>query len=99
MSREITARLVRAERDMTGSPLEETVPICLLLDDARQEIQILRRALAWHGELGRMATTREEWQQTIDAAIVWVKANPEPNRPSFPSMAAYAPADEIEERR
>lgn len=49
-------------------------------------IEILRRALAWHGDMQRMATTREEWQQTIDEAIVWVKANPEPGRVSFSSI-------------
>jgi len=51
----------------------------------RRTIEILSRALAWHGDLIRMATTREDWQQTIDTAISWVKANPENGRPSFPT--------------
>lgn len=53
------------------------------LADQAKTIEILRRALAWHGELARMATTREEWQQEIDEAIRWVKDNPEEGRPSF----------------
>lgn len=60
--------------------------------DAQRTIEILRRALAWHGDPQRMATTREEWQQEIDAAIHWVKANPEPDRPSFSSFANAARA-------
>jgi hypothetical protein len=56
-------------------------------DGAEKTIAILRRALAWHGDPQRMATTREEWQQEVDAAIVWVKENPEPDRPSFSSWA------------
>jgi hypothetical protein len=54
--------------------------------DDRRKIEILSRALAWHGDPARMATTREEWQQTIDDALVWVRANPEPGRPSFSSF-------------
>ena len=59
--------------------------------EMQREIEILRRALAWHGDPQRMATTREDWQQTIDAAIVWVKANPEDGYASFPSISS-APA-------
>lgn len=54
-------------------------------DDATT-IEILRRALAWHGDPSRMATTREEWQQVVDEALVWVRANPEEGRPSFPNI-------------
>lgn len=59
--------------------------------EVQRQTEILRRALAWHGDPQRMATTREEWQQVIDEAIVWVKANPEPDRPSFSSFAAGGP--------
>lgn len=52
-----------------------------------KRVAILRRALAWHGDPARMATTREEWQQEVDDAIEWVKANFEDGRPSFPSFA------------
>ncbi|MCA1199174.1 hypothetical protein K9B35_14445 [Sphingomonas sp. R647] len=55
---------------------------------AARQIEILRRALAWHGDALRMATTREEWQQEIDAALVWVRQNPEEGYPSFPSFTA-----------
>jgi len=58
--------------------------------EARRTIEILSRALAWHGDPQRMATTREEWQQEIDAAIAWVKANPEPDRLSFSTFAALS---------
>lgn len=61
--------------------------------ECARTIEILRRALAWHGDPARMATTREEWQQEVDAAIVWVNANPEPDRPSFSSLATLT-ADE-----
>ncbi|MGI4744933.1 MAG: hypothetical protein ACRYGI_11560 [Janthinobacterium lividum] len=66
------------------------------LREAGQTIEILRRALAWHGDPQRMATTREEWQQEIDAAIVWVKANPEPDRPSFSSFSTPAAPEPTE---
>ncbi|MCW2763403.1 MAG: hypothetical protein JWR85_3604 [Marmoricola sp.] len=52
----------------------------------KRTIEILRRALAWHGDPQRMATTREDWQQEIDAAIVWVRENPEPGYASFSSF-------------
>jgi len=60
--------------------------------DTARTIEILRRALAWHGDPQRMATTREEWQQEIDAAIAWVKANPEEGRPSFSSLGGLLPS-------
>lgn len=61
------------------------------LADHARSIAILRRALAWHGDPQRLATTREEWQQEIDEAIRWVRDNPEPDgRPSFPSWAEPA---------
>jgi hypothetical protein len=60
------------------------------LADRDYQLAILRRALAWHGDPGRMATTREEWQQEIDEAIRWVKDNPEEGRPSFPSWRESA---------
>ncbi len=60
--------------------------------DAKRTIEILSRALAWHGDPQRMATTREEWQQTIDTAIAWVKTNPEPGRVSFSTWANVTPA-------
>ncbi len=54
--------------------------------DMRQELETLRRALAWHGDPVRMATTREEWQRDVDEAMRWVKDNPEDGRPSFSSF-------------
>jgi hypothetical protein len=57
------------------------------LRDMRKEIETLRRALAWHGDPARMATTREEWQRDVDEAIRWVKDNPEEGRPSFSTWA------------
>lgn len=58
------------------------------IGEQARTIEILRRALAWHGDRQRMATTREEWQQEIDAAILWVKQNPEDGYASFPTLAA-----------
>lgn len=62
--------------------------------DTARTIEILRRALAWHGDPQRMATTREEWQQEIDAAIAWVKANPEEGRPSFSTLGSLLPSED-----
>lgn len=61
------------------------------LADQAHTVAILRRALAWHGDPQRLATTREEWQQEVDEAIRWVKDNPEEGRPSFPSFADQDP--------
>lgn len=61
------------------------------LADQAHTVAILRRALAWHGDPQRMATTREEWQQEIDEAIRWVKDNPEEGRPSFPTFVQELP--------
>lgn len=57
------------------------------LADRERQLAILRRALAWHGDPTRMATTREDWQQEIDEALRWVRDNPEAGRPSFPSFS------------
>lgn len=57
------------------------------LRDQSKAVETLRRALAWHGDPARLATTREEWQQEIDEAIRWVKDNPEEGRPSFSSWS------------
>jgi len=54
--------------------------------DQAKTVENLRRALAWHGDLARMATTRESWQQDVDEAIRWVKDNPEEGLASFPTL-------------
>jgi hypothetical protein len=71
----------------------------------------LRRALVWHGDPARMATTREAWQQDVDEAICWVRDHPEdgyPARPTFtetstsspsPSPALRVAAEALEEAR
>lgn len=86
-------RLDRIRED--GGPLTLTDRANLreaaeMLKAANRSIEMLRRALCWHGDLQRMATTREEWQQEIDAAIIWVKANPEPEQPSFPTFRFHS---------
>lgn len=58
------------------------------LADMRHQVEVLSRALCWHGDRARMATTREEWQQTVDEAVKFVTDNPEEGRPSFPSWGA-----------
>jgi NTP pyrophosphatase (non-canonical NTP hydrolase) len=95
---EATARKFNATSEKVGLPhrLAHAAPPSPpasedRLREAERTIETLRRALAWHGDPQRMATTREEWQQDIDAAIAWVKANPEPGRPSFPTLAAAPP--------
>lgn len=64
------------------------------LADQARTVEILRRALAWHGDPVRMATTREEWQQEVDEAIRWVRDNPEEGGSSFSSYAGEAGAQE-----
>lgn len=62
--------------------------------DQSRTIEILRRALAWHGDWQRMATTREDWQREVDEALCWVQENPEEGRLIRPTLAASAAADQ-----
>jgi len=92
---------IRESRERIRQSLYPSLPpatdpaMALELAKARKSIEILRRALAWHGDRQRMATTREHWQQEIDAAIQWVNENPEPDYPSFSTLAALAAAPTI----
>ena len=58
------------------------------VDERDRTIATLRRALAWHGDWTRMATTRADWQQEVDEALRWVVENPEEDRPPRPWLAA-----------
>lgn len=54
------------------------------LRDQARTVEVLRRALVWHGDPARMATTCEDWQQEVDEAVRFVRDHPEEGRPSRP---------------
>lgn len=75
-----------------GSGADDVAALQAENERLRERIETLRRALAWHGDWSRMATTREDWQQEIDEGLAWVQNNPEPGHPIRPSLAEAAEA-------
>ena len=57
------------------------------LRDMRQQVEVLSRALLWRGDPVRLARTREDWQQTVDEAVRFVRDHPEEGMPSIPAGA------------
>lgn len=57
--------------------------------DQARTVEVLRRALVWHGDPARLATTREEWQQEVDEAMRFVRDHPEEGVPSSPTLTNW----------
>lgn len=63
------------------------------LADQARTVEVLRRALVWHGDPARMATTREDWQQEVDEAVRFVRDHPEEGHPGTPTLTNWATWD------